>query len=165
MRVEDVPLAFLHDLTAATSDNIVALIDAGFTTNTDDPRFVEPATGSGGFYFDQPERQLTERFQVGGLAVANSLRHLRSPHSAPGQASSRRRTSASRTFTEQVLRRLSPSKDIKALGEALRKSGATVISSRNPDRSSATPGLCCRANELIDRIENTSLDEARRLCH
>lgn len=68
----DIPLSELRELAAPMRENLITLIDAGFTVDSDDPRFAEPAPTQGMVYwgFDpRIQRKRLERYQIGRCSV------------------------------------------------------------------------------------------------
>ena len=163
----DVPITLLHDISAATGDNLVSLIDAGFTVDADPSRFAEPEVAFSYWGGIGAQRRVDERFAIGAFSVfPSSLRFLKgADESAEVQRKDGRR--AVRLSTDLFVAACQHDNDSaisrRILRERLVEAGTEVLGRPVDQPLFTNINAFAKVSATLDRIEDLPLRRVAQL--
>jgi tetratricopeptide (TPR) repeat protein len=167
--IQDIPISMLHEIAAPIRRNLVTLIDAGFSVESKDPRFVDPAPGSGFLYWGhggQIARRMSDHHGIGGLSVfPASMRYIRrgQERSQSGKAHGSTSKRATRLFLDALRAGEMPTVSRAELRARLVASGLTVLGAASDEPLFANLNVVARVEAALDGIEGRPLMVARDL--
>jgi uncharacterized caspase-like protein len=156
--IEDISIAMLHEIANLSGLNLVSLIDAGFSVDSEDLRFVDPLPGSGFLYwgFEEMQRRILENYCIGGFSVfPASMGYIKT------------KKKKSKPFMRWLLDQLKAVEIQKAsraeLKQRLIKFGLTVIGNDLDLPLFDNLNVIARMEETFDKIESRPLENAKDL--